>query len=116
MVVTIRNPLSLFRRSLNFRFDNYAWIMMCEVNKIQLHEIGNLQEKVLMVTLIYGAYVSDCRYRAKKERYTLDNIYSVFKKLTVDEVDQLKIAIANSRLLGKTMLEWADEAGDEKKN
>jgi hypothetical protein len=87
---------------------------MCEVNKIELHQIGDIQEKVLLVTLIYSAYVSDCRYRAKRERYTLDDIYNVFKKLTVEEVDQLKIAIANSRLLGKTMLEWADE-GEKKK-
>ncbi len=115
MVVTTRNPLSLFGRRLSFRIDTYAWILMCDLNKIELGDIGTLNEKTLMVTLIYAAYVSDCRHRAKKERYSLDQIYSVFKKLTVDEVDQLKVAIANSRLLGKTMLEWADE-GTEKKN
>lgn len=117
MIVSVKNPLSVFGRRIEFRFDNYAWILMCEVNKIELHEIGKLDEKVLLVTLIYAAYVSDCRFRAKKEVYTLDNIYTVFKKLTVEEVDNLKIAIANSRLLGKTMLEWADEdGGDEKKS
>ena len=117
MRVTIKNPLSRFGRRLSFRFDNYAWILMCEVNGIELHEIGKLDEKVLLVTLIYTAYISDCRFRAKRERYTLDDIYKMLKRLTVDEVDQLKIAIANSRLLGKTMLEWADESGgDEKKS
>jgi hypothetical protein len=117
MIVSVKNPLSVFGRRIEFRFDNYAWILMCEVNKIELHQIGELDEKLLLVTLIYAAYVSDCRYRAKRERYTLDDIYKLFKRLSVDELDQLKIAIANSRLLGKTMLEWADEGKeDEKKN
>ena len=55
MEVILKNPLSLFRRSIGFRFDNYAWIMMCEVNGIEFHQIAELQEDVLLVTHCFGA-------------------------------------------------------------
>lgn len=109
MQVTLKNPISLFGRKIKFRFDNYAWIVMCEVNSIEFHQISELQERVLLITLIYGAYVSDCRYNAKREKYSLKHMYEVFKRLPQKDVDELKMAIYNSRLLGKTMLEWAEE-------
>jgi hypothetical protein len=109
MQVILKNPLSLFGRNIRFRFDNYAWIVMCEVNNIEFHQIQELQERVLLITLIYGAYVSDCRYNAKREKYTLKDMYEIFKKLSQENIDELKLAIYNSRLLGKTMAEWADE-------
>jgi len=87
---------------------------MCEVNGIDLHQIGEIDEHKLMITLLYGAYVSDCRYNAKKERYDLKYIYEVFKKLTNEQTAMLQKAILESRLLGKTMTEWAEE-GEKKK-
>ena len=115
MEVTLKNPLSLFGRSIGFRFDNYAWIMMCEVNGIEFHQIGELQEDVMLVTLCYGAYVSNCRFNARKENLTLDAFYKLYKKFTLLQVDELKMAIYKSKLLGKTMQEWAEVAETEKK-
>ena len=115
MEVILINPLSLFGRSIGFRFDNYAWIMMCEVNGIEFHQIGELQEDVMLVTLCYGAYVSNCRFNALKEKLTLDAFYKLYKKFTLLQVDELKMAIYKSKLLGKTMQEWAEVAETEKK-
>ena len=115
MEVTLKNPLSLFGRSIGFRFDNYAWIVMCEVNGIEFHQIAELQEDALLVTLCYGAYVSNCRFNARKEKLSLDAFYKLYKKLTLSQVDELKLAIYQSRLLGKTMAEWAEVTEEKKK-
>ena len=115
MEVTLKNPLSLFGRSIGFRFDNYAWMVMCEINNIEFHEIQNLHEHTLLVTLVYGAYVSYCREKAKKEKYDLKGFYELWKKLTQEQIEELKRAIVDSRLLGKTMREWAGEEEEKKK-
>lgn len=115
MTVTVRNPLSRWRLGITFRFDNYAWIVMCDALGIELHDIGKVEEKKLLVYMIYGAYVSHCRYTVRRERYTVTDIYKMFAKMTVEDVERIKLAMLQSRILGKTVMEWGLQAEGEKK-
>jgi hypothetical protein len=73
-------------------------------------------EKKLLIAWIYGAYVSDCRFNAKRERYTLEQVYKMFARMRTSDVEKIKLAMLNSRIMGKSTLEWAKAAEGEKKN
>ena len=96
------------------RFDVYAWILMCDINKIDFFQISTLPENKMLFTLMFAAYVSNCRAEAKRERYDLIQFNEIWSRLRVAEVDKIKAAILKSQILGKTIDEWGAEG--EKKN
>ncbi len=115
MTLTLTNPLSFYPKPITFRFDNYAWITACEALGIELHQMGEVDERKLLISLIFGAYVSNCRYNARRERYDLAAIYKMFSKFSIGDVDKLKMAMLKGRIMGKTVLEWSAESEAQKK-
>jgi len=114
MIATIKNPIGW--GTITFRFDTYAWITMCEVNKVdELHEIAKLDERMLFITLLFAAHVSHCRYSIKRERYNLEDIYKMYMKMQQQTIDELKVAIYKSKVLGKSLEEWAGDGAEKKK-
>lgn len=114
MIVTVPNPVSWLRPTITLRFDTYSWFTMCEVNGIEFHQIGDLPESKLMITLMFGAYVSQCRATARLERYGIKEFYNIWLKLRMQDVEKIKAAIIKSRVLGKSIEEWKGE-GEKKK-
>jgi hypothetical protein len=118
MIVELKNKISRWPGAsrIRLRFDNYAWITACEVLNIELHQLNQVDERKLLIAVMFGAYVSNCRANAQREKYNLKDIYTMFARLTVAELDNLKEAMLKSRVLGKTLLEWAgNESATEQK-
>lgn len=118
MIVKIRNPFSLLRRRVSFRFDTFAYFKICELNGIELDEMDKLTEQHIFLSWMYAAYLSDCAYNYRKPRHGFDYIAKIYRWYYVNDekgIERLKTAMLQSKLVGKEVAEWADQAGDEKK-
>jgi len=118
--VKIRNPFSLLRRKLLFRFDVWAWFKMAELNGREIHQLDDLNEQQLVLSWIYAAYLRACMERYDRPRYDFNYILKVYRYYYVHDarvIDELKAAIMQSRLMGKSVEEWytAAEPDDQKK-
>ena len=115
MIIKFKNPVDVLGRWVTLRFDTFSWFVMCEINQIEFHEMHKLPENKFILTLMYGAYVSACRFAGKRERYQITDFYKIWQKLKVEDVEKIKTAIINSRVLGKSVSEWAADEGEKKK-
>ena len=115
MVVSIEIRQLFWKRKITLRFDIYSWLLMCEMNEIEFHEISKLPGEVLMNTLIYSAYVSNQRYNAKKLRYDPIEFEQVWKQVKHSDVKRIVEAIETSKIFGKTTEQWAALAAEKKK-
>jgi hypothetical protein len=102
-------------RVLRMRFDVYAWIMACEVRGLEFPNIEFQSELEARVALMYGGYVSQCRASAKKEKLSFADIYEIYKGASVSEVEKISVKIAQTKILGKPVIEYAKEAEQEEK-
>jgi hypothetical protein len=117
MIVKVRNPFSLLRRKLTFRFNNLAWINMCELNGREFWELGDMPEEHIALSWIYGAYLSACANEFKRPRYDFNYINRVYRWYYVNDykvIAEWKQAIQKSKLMGRSIEEW-EEVGSEKK-
>jgi hypothetical protein len=94
---------------------------MAELNGREIHQLDDLNEQQLVLSWIYAAYISGCAAHYQKPRYDFSYIVKVYRYYYVHDarvIDELKSAIMNSRLMGKSVEEWyveTTETGDEKK-
>ena len=86
---------------------------MCDINKIDFFQISTLPENKMLFTLMFAAYVSNCRAEARRERLDLIQFNEIWMRLRMSDVDKIKAAILKSQILGKTIDEWGE---GEKKN
>jgi hypothetical protein len=117
MTIKVKNPFSLFSRSIKLRFDIYAWVKMCEVSGVDLDGLEKLNEQQLILAWMYGAYLSACASEYRRPAYGAPYISRVYKWYYVNDngtLDEIKAAMIKSRILGREVQDWAKEG--EKKN
>jgi len=117
MIAKLKNPFSLWRRSIEFRFDNYSWIQMCELSGVEFDEMEKLNETQLVMSWMYGAYLSGCSNAYRKPKYNFNYIARVYRWYYVNNpkaLEVLKDAMLKSKLLGKTVAEWG-QVNEKKK-
>lgn len=114
MIVELRYPFWL-RRKVGFRFDNYAWIRMCELTGVEFDQLDQLEENELVLAWLYGAYYSYCAFKNKKRKLSLEQIAKMYRYYYIkkpQELDKVKQAILDGKVMGKPI---RDHAAKEKK-
>ena len=105
MIVSLKYP-GLFGRNVNFRFDNYAWIKMCDLLGVEFDELEQIDEVELVLAWMYGAYYSDCAYRNVKRRYTFEQIAKMYRWYYIKNpqmLDYVKNAMRKGKVMGKPL-------------
>lgn len=96
-------------RKVGFRFDMYAWLLVCEANGIEPHQLGNLAQDKLVSDLVYSAYVSYCTRERKKVKYNIDQLSDIMDKMTKSQSDQMAEEILRSKVFGKPISDWSED-------
>jgi hypothetical protein len=103
-------------RVLRMRFDVYAWIMACEARGLEFPNIDFQSEIEARVSLMYGGYISQCRANGKKVKLSISDVYEIYKNASISEMEKISVKIAQTKILGKTVIEYAKDEPTEKKN
>ena len=109
-------------KTVGFKFDMYAWFLLCENNKIELHQLGDIPQDKMFSELIYAAYVSfntDKRtgmsgLKLLRPIVSSEKLIGWVDKMNHKDSDMLGEAILNSRVMGKTVTEHAKDAVKKK--
>jgi hypothetical protein len=118
MIVKVKNPFSLLRRPVSFRFDTFSYFKICELNGIELDEIEKLTEHHIFLSWLYGAYLSDCAYNYRKPKHDFAFITKLYRWYYVNEpegIERLKSAMLQARIVGKDVTQWSAECEEKKK-
>ncbi|RLA16291.1 MAG: hypothetical protein DRQ62_16425 [Gammaproteobacteria bacterium] len=97
-------------KTVGFKFDMYAWFLLCEHNKIELHQLGDLPQDKMFSGLIYAAAISYLKDKGKRVRFTQDQLSGWIDKMNHKDTTLLGDAIMSSKVLGKTVAEHAKGA------
>lgn len=115
MIVELRYPYGL-RPKVGFRFDNFAWIKMCELMGVEFDQLDNLEENELILGWLYGAYYSFCAYKNKKRKLSFNQVAKMYRYLYIKkphELDRVKQAILDGKVMGKPIRDHYE--GEKKK-
>jgi hypothetical protein len=116
MIVKVKNPLSIFRRKLVFRFDIWAWFKMCELSGIEIHEMDKLTADQKAMAWIYAAYLSHCANVYQKPKYGYRFFDKFYRHLYVNDYQTLQLltkTMIQTQFMGKSLEQHAKD--DEKK-
>lgn len=105
MRIELKYP-GILPRKVGMRFDNYAWIKMCELMGVEFDELEQLEETELVLAWMYGAYYSDCSYRNKKRRFSFEQIARMYRYYFLNkptELDRVKTAMLQGKVMGKPL-------------
>lgn len=117
MTIKLKNPFSLLGRKVSMRFDNYSWIKMCDLLGVDFDGMEKLQQAQLIPVWMYGAYLSDRAYKAGTRRWMgraksykyIERIYKWYYVNDVKTLEQLQVAMMETRVMGKPLKEHAGE-------
>jgi len=98
---------------VGFRFDMYAWFKVCEINNIELHQLGDIDQQKLFADIIYSGYVSYCTHNRKRAKYSIEQLADIVDRMTKRQSEELVDGFMKSKVFGKTVKEHAD--GEAKK-
>lgn len=96
-------------RTVGFKFDMHAWVNLCEMNGIEIHQLGELSQEKMMADLIYSAYVSYCTSKLKKVKFTYEQFGGIIDKMNKGQTEQLGKEILQSRVMGKAIGDYAEK-------
>ena len=112
----IRIQISRWRtKTVGFKFDMYAWFLLCEANGIELHQLGELSQDKMFADLIYASAISYLKDKGKKVRFTKEQLGEWMDKMNHKDSELLGSAILKSKVFGKTVSEHAKDGAELKK-
>jgi len=100
-----------------FLFDLYCWLHMSEKENIALTDLGQWDDAQFIWKVSYYAAVSACKERGAKVTFTKEDILNFLNDLSNKDYRDVYNAILKSRVMGKSLEEWAAEnmKGEAKK-
>lgn len=101
-------------KTIGFDFDMYAWHLLCEMNDLELHQLGDIPQEKMLADFTYAAAVSYLTHRRKKVKFTKDELGDWLDKMNRKDSELLALEILNSKVFGKTVSEHAAEAVKKK--
>ena len=101
-------------KTVGFKFDMYAWFLLCEANGIELHQLGELTQEKMFADLIYASAVSYLKDKGKEVRFTKEQLGEWLDKMNHKDSELLGVAILKSKVFGKTVTEHAKDAVKKK--
>lgn len=122
--VEIRLPFKYLgftvKKKVGFRYNILAWSIVSDLAGIEFHEIDELQKtrglEMFEMLVLAGAKAYEVKYGNPKVT-TKDVkrwIYEIPAREQQRFVNQLNIALLNSKMMGKTMTELLTEQGEKK--
>lgn len=124
--VEIRLPFKYYGITINkvvgFRYNILAWSILSDLAGVEFHEIDELQKtkglEMFEMLVLAGAKAYEVKY--KNPKVTAKDVKRWIYELPARQqqlfVNQLNVALLNSKMAGKTMTELLVEKESEKKN
>ena len=110
-------------KKVGFNFDLFAWFKVCEMNKVEVHQIGKIPQEKMFADFIYCAYVSynsDIRLgwggiKLIKPIVTPEKLGAWVDKMNKGQSEKLAAQILAAKLFGKSIGEYKDANIKKKK-
>ena len=102
-------------KKVGFTFDMFAWFELCEMNDIEINQLGDLPQDKMFSDLIYCGYKSYCIRNRKRVMATPERLAEWVDKMTKGQAEELGKEIIKSKVLGKTVREWGDTVKKKQK-
>ncbi len=115
MVVKLK--YGFWGRKVGFRFDNYAWIKMCDLMGVEFDQLDELTENELVLAWLYGAYYSYCAYNNRRRRLSFEKIAKMYRWYYIHkphELERVKQAMLKGKVMGRPLEEHYK--GEKKKS
>jgi hypothetical protein len=117
----IREKHGLFKRTkivksrVGFLFDLYCWLNMSDMEMIALNDLGKWDNDTFMLNVCYYACISACKERGDKVTFSKSDVQRWIKRMPQEDFQSIFDTMVKSRIMGKTIEEWAKEAEGSKK-